>query len=450
MQENLLSQFFEKSPIPYAYQRIILDEKGTPCDYEIIDINEAMANLFGTRAEALEGKRFREMYPEKGAKMDKWVEICGDVALNNKTVEMEIHEQSLNRQLKVKMFTLEDGYFASIFTDPLQEETLGSEELVKMIEELKSANQKLQSLAVTDELTGLYNRHFLEQKIEKEMERADRYNETLSLVIFDLDHFKRVNDTYGHPVGDEVLKKSAFISGQLIRSSDMLIRFGGEEFVMIMPQTSANKAILVAEKLREALEKNVHPQADKVTASFGVAERFKGESFKSWYKKADEALYQAKNRGRNCVFCYTRETMPVASVNVLWQNEWASGNQIIDDQHRELLDVANGLIQLSLSQVPRETVLEQIERLLQHIKVHFDSEIRILQDKGYPEVKRHALIHKELLGKANSVKESYRKSELKPSAFFSYIVDDIVVGHMLAEDTRFFPYILNADGNRSS
>ncbi|MBP2642095.1 MAG: diguanylate cyclase and metal dependent phosphohydrolase [Firmicutes bacterium] len=165
----------------------------------------------------------------------------------------------------------------------------------------REKQKQIEYLSYHDQLTGLFNRRFLDMIIGREMERSDRYNEPLSMIVLDLDHFKKVNDTWGHPIGDEVLKQTAAIAGNIIRKSDILARLGGEEFVIVMPATTLGGAIILAEKLRETLDKNSHPLIGKYTASFGVAERVKFESFKHWYKRADGALYRAKARGRNQV-----------------------------------------------------------------------------------------------------------------------------------------------------
>jgi len=176
---------------------------------------------------------------------------------------------------------------------------------VKMLQlsmyEERNLRMLTEIMAITDELTGLYNRHFLEKSIESIITRSDRYNEPVTLAIFDLDHFKEINDTWGHPAGDIVLKQTALTAKKTIRSSDMLIRFGGEEFIVLMPHTETGGGTAVAEKMREAIEKNEHPGIGSVTASFGIAERKKDESFESWYVRADEALYHAKQSGRNNV-----------------------------------------------------------------------------------------------------------------------------------------------------
>lgn len=165
----------------------------------------------------------------------------------------------------------------------------------------KKAEEILRNAAIKDELTGLYNRYFLESILEKEIERSQRYEIPLSAALLDLDHFKNVNDKWGHPVGDSVLKFTADIVKHNIRKSDFPVRIGGEEFLILMPNTDFKGAFAAAEKIRQVLEKSAHPLIGNFTASFGVAQRNSGEQYADLYNRVDEALYKAKENGRNCV-----------------------------------------------------------------------------------------------------------------------------------------------------
>lgn len=161
--------------------------------------------------------------------------------------------------------------------------------------------EKLKDLAIRDELTMLYNRHYFETKIVDLMEHSDRYDEPLSFLIFDLDHFKNINDTFGHGVGDDVLKIVARSTERLVRDTDLIFRIGGEEFVILMPKTTIVGASLIAERLRAELENTCIPGIGRQTISIGVSERMKSESYKHWFNRTDEALYRAKQNGRNRV-----------------------------------------------------------------------------------------------------------------------------------------------------
>ncbi len=181
--------------------------------------------------------------------------------------------------------------------------------VIKGISDLKNAyfsyKQKLSNLAFKDKLTGLFNRRFFDKRIIEEWERARRYHRYLSLIMVDIDHFKLFNDTYGHQKGDEVLATVAGILQQNSRTNDIVSRYGGEEMVVILPETDMEKAALVAEKMRKALENGVIKQAGvKTTASFGIgAFSIENDTSEKILKSADEALYKAKENGRNRVEC---------------------------------------------------------------------------------------------------------------------------------------------------
>ena len=161
--------------------------------------------------------------------------------------------------------------------------------------------KRVEALSVTDRLTGLFNRLKLEEAFDSELERAKRYGHPLSVVLFDVDHFKQVNDSFGHQVGDEVLVSVAQLTKDNVRAIDVAGRWGGEEFLLLCPETELSGAMAMAEKLRSAIETFDFPAVGRITASFGVAEAKPDESEASLTHRADEALYQAKGSGRNRV-----------------------------------------------------------------------------------------------------------------------------------------------------
>lgn len=168
---------------------------------------------------------------------------------------------------------------------------------------LDRQNRVLAQLSATDPLTGVLNRRTLEDHLSIHMDEFVRYNACCSVVMVDIDHFKRVNDTYGHPVGDEVLVELAALLSQSLRTSDEVARYGGEEFVLILPHTEIDQASAVAERLRAAIEsEQFSSRRLAISASFGVAQTGAGEDrFDELLRRADSALYDAKNSGRNAV-----------------------------------------------------------------------------------------------------------------------------------------------------
>lgn len=162
-------------------------------------------------------------------------------------------------------------------------------------------HDKLAFQASHDALTKLLNRNVYDELVETEIARSERYKYEMSLILFDIDYFKRVNDTYGHDVGDQVLIELSQLVKKVIRKSDSLCRTGGEEFAIIAPETNLEQALFVAEKLRAAINQNRFSTVDRITVSFGLAELIHREGSMKLFRRADQALYKAKHKGRNRV-----------------------------------------------------------------------------------------------------------------------------------------------------
>lgn len=160
----------------------------------------------------------------------------------------------------------------------------------------------LQQRACTDALTGAANRQKLECDIEQMRNRVLRYGNSFSMVIFDIDHFKNVNDTFGHTAGDSVLIELTQIVQEQIRDVDFLYRYGGEEFVILLSDTDLAGATAAAEKIRQSIEAHTFRYVDSLTASFGASQYSPDESAEKFIKRADENLYHVKKSGRNGVF----------------------------------------------------------------------------------------------------------------------------------------------------
>jgi len=177
------------------------------------------------------------------------------------------------------------------------------------ITERKKTEAELKRLVITDDLTGIFNQRYFYTHLNKEVERAKRHERALSLLLIDIDKFKDFNDKYGHWEGDYVLKRLGDIFLKNVRDIDMPFRYGGEEFTVILPETSFEEAIFVAERIRKAVAQTVfypftlegQPEVVSKTVSIGVSEFHMDDTMKSFLKRADNAMYQAKKRGRNMV-----------------------------------------------------------------------------------------------------------------------------------------------------
>jgi diguanylate cyclase (GGDEF)-like protein len=173
----------------------------------------------------------------------------------------------------------------------------------------KEIESHLKHIATTDSLTKVYNRRHFYELASKELSRSIRTKIPLSVIMLDIDHFKKVNDSYGHLVGDQVLIRFVQICQQNLRTYDILCRYGGEEFAVLLPDTEINQAPIVAERLRKAIESTeliINSQSIFITASFGIANLDLDNelSLESILDRADQALYKSKQLGRNCIFSW--------------------------------------------------------------------------------------------------------------------------------------------------
>jgi diguanylate cyclase (GGDEF)-like protein len=159
----------------------------------------------------------------------------------------------------------------------------------------------LEKFATTDNLTGALNRTKFDVIIEREMEMVKRYNQSLAIIMFDVDHFKKINDQYGHVVGDAVLKAIADIVRENIRKTDYFIRWGGEEFMILSSGVNLDKEYKLAKKIRKVIEKHEFKNVGRITVSLGVVEFKDTDTENSFIKRADDAMYKAKEISRNRV-----------------------------------------------------------------------------------------------------------------------------------------------------
>ncbi len=169
---------------------------------------------------------------------------------------------------------------------------------------LEIKNRTLLKLGNIDYLTKINNRKSIEKLLIKELKKANRYNQKVSLILFDIDNFKNINDTYGHNIGDKVLKNIAKIVSSTIRETDYFGRWGGEEFIILSLETSLDNALIIAEKIRTNIYSYEFEEVGSVSCSIGVAEYINGDTYHTIVNSADSAMYEAKDSGKNRVVMY--------------------------------------------------------------------------------------------------------------------------------------------------
>lgn len=315
----------------------------------------------------------------------------------------------------------------------------------KQQQELENKNQLLEHMAFQDPLTSLYNRRRFQEVALNELEISiDKDN---CLVMLDLDHFKLINDKYGHASGDLVLKKTASLLKTNLRESDIIARWGGEEFLILLSNVGLERGTAIAEKLRKALVDHqmfLEGNIVTITASFGVAlvERNNKDPLESGINNADDALYLAKANGRNQVAIYDPErSKPLTKVMINWNKKMECGEHEIDRQHKRLVELAGEMVNTAPLDDSCQESAEKLEKLIEEFLQHCQYEEHILKEINYPLLNEHTAIHGRLAREMATMKEACCTGNATISSIFSYILDNIVIGHMMTEDAKFIPYI---------
>ena len=342
---------------------------------------------------------------------------------------------------------------------------LTSDKLRNEIEEISRQLLKQRELerdfahlnAITDSLTGLANRRRFDEGLNTEFYRLKRSGVPLSLIMIDIDHFKKYNDTYGHPAGDDCLKQVATAIKKLIgRSPDLVARYGGEEFAVILPETKRRGAQELAERIRQGVEALLIPHrtsttAPHVTISLGLATATTSTMAAPEHivALADEALYQAKQKGRNRL--ETAAETPATKkqdgsaehgfVHLVWRPTYESGNPTVDAQHRDLFANSNILLSALLEGRSKEGCSTLIDNLLQDITHHFQTEETFFRQNEYPFADDHCHCHRELLAQAKIIAAKYQGDELTLGDLFNFIAYDVIAKHMFIEDRKLFAFL---------
>jgi len=273
-------------------------------DSGIFDPEEFRVPVWWSAFEEAGGKGY--ILIEDYQSYEKAVESWKKIGLRSKLVAILGDKEpfgslSVGRVMSAKPFTEEDGKIlrslAFIFSFIVKEEI---------------EKKKLLEKAIRDHLTGLYNRLYLEEAGAREIDRAKRYGFPISMIMFDIDNFKQVNDTYGHQTGDRVLVKFASIINSNVRSTDMPVRYGGEEFIVLLPHTYPEEAVKVAERIRMEFEKflfRFDRDVIKLTVSAGISFCPSGEcNLNELIQMADKAMYEAKEKGKNRIEVFSYQT----------------------------------------------------------------------------------------------------------------------------------------------
>lgn len=298
---NALSNALQKSQTyikTIESQMILIDKNiiisSTDLDGKIIEVSNAFCKISGYTKDQLLGKTHR-IIRHTDMPTSKFIKLWETIT-NGESWQGEIK----NRKKDGSFYWVETMIY-SVYDE------LGQKYGYTAISHDITDKKRVEELSITDQLTHLYNRLYLENSFQKEIKRAKRYLHPFAVIMVDIDTFKEVNDTFGHDVGDNVLVGISKILQQNIRETDILGRWGGEEFLILCPHTDLSDAEILAQKLRFSIENFTFDEVGKKTCSFGISVfHLDDEGYKEVIKRSDEALYMAKKSGRNRVVVFDR------------------------------------------------------------------------------------------------------------------------------------------------
>lgn len=306
------------------------------------------------------------------------------------------------------------------------------------------SDERLRRLAMRDRLTGCWNRVRVEEIAEQEMARLARYGHPVSLLMIDLDHFKDVNDRHGHAAGDEMLRVFVDTALDRIRSTDVLGRWGGEEFVVILPSTGIVEARHIAERVRAAVAGRAFPGDLRLTVSVGVSVCRSTDTWADWLERADAALYRAKADGRDLVRVESMESWEEGRsengapfLRLVWRPEFECGEPCIDAAHRALFEAVNELLLSGADERDRGEISASVVPLLAALRAHFAEEVAIMRKRGYDLVDQHEAEHTVLLKRAEEMLRRFGEGTVGVKDLVNFVVFELVSRHMLIDDPRF-------------
>ncbi len=345
--------------------------------------------------------------------------------------------------------------------------TRQKEQLVLHVEELRSARDKMHRISITDELTGLYTRRFLFEWMEKQVAGFSRNTGQFSCLMLDIDFFKKINDSFGHAAGDDVIRRVADVIRAAARDSDIVGRYGGEEFVILLPNTSLDGAVLLAEKVRAAVEDNIK-QPRQVTASLGVASlecreitsqrQNATEIISTLLGTADQALYRAKEKGRNRC---EASAQPITTTHIdlslpkgrelptiTWNDNFTLGVPEMDQQHQGLLDLINSLHRVVMrdDDIHRlaEAKAQTIDALIEYCRRHFESEEEFMGSIGFPYLDDHRKEHQAFITKVLEYRDEPMTAYAVHASEVIKLMSDWLYDHVINKDKKYAEFAAGA------
>ena len=410
----------------------LVDEEG-----RFVEVNAKLAEVFGIGKDELAGMRVEELRVPEG---DAPAQIPEENLFSSNHPPAVFEKRFLTRQGGI-VWT--EFSFARLHGKT--DQAAGFVASFHDITDRKLLQIALEQQASLDPLTRALNRVRFEESATIEMLRSGRAGYKMSLVMADMDHFKSINDTLGHAAGDAALKAFGEVARSCLRATDLFGRWGGEEFLMLLPDTGPTGAKRLSERIRGRLEKFAFPKRMRVTVSLGVAGRRSGESFAAMLERADAAMYAAKQGGRNRVVADAEDLRREAErkadragiLGLSWESRGSQGAARADAEHSPLFESANRLLAMMGEDEEGAQIIPQIDDVLAHVAEHLMHEEQMMKANGLKEYEAHRQDHRALLAQASDLADRVRLKKATAGAFLGFVIHDVVARHIIETDRKY-------------
>lgn len=427
LRKQLLYDFFKKSPLAFSYHRVIRDKLGFPCDYEFLGINDALEALTGLKASTLVGHRYNQLFPASDGDAPGWRDVYQDAIVHRKIVITNRYHRTIEKWLTVTVYAIDDEHCACFYTLA------------------PNPNQPLRfppnssDFFVIDHMNGMTSKPAFDKRIDEEIDRSNRYDEPLSLLLLEAVPQSGTNAAGNRDVLLDSMKQTVEICLSLIRKYDVMTRENEFQFTLLMPKTNTKGAMIVTQRILNTLKSQMPPLTESVSTHFAICERISNESYADWQLRASESLESSRKMAPNEIVIADKEIHDASPMKLTWHNDWNSRNYQIDFQHRELVELSNQLLKMMDSGDTVDVMTNLLDRTIDHLVHHFNYEEQLLSRCQYPDLEKFTKIHKNLIGKAFSLKDAFVRGEINPGEYFAFLVADVINGHLLSEDVAFFP-----------
>lgn len=370
--------------------------------------------------------------------IDSFIEINCNIKCKN-GLELII-KWSINKYKGYMYFT---GVDVTEYFKKEEELSKQNENLYFINDKLSKINSELKEENIKDSLTGVYNRKYFDIVMDYEFKCIEESNTPLSLVICDIDNFKKINDVYGHPAGDWVLTYYSKLMKNSLKDKIKIFRIGGEEFALVFSGYTSHEAKEKVEYLLDEIRKHPNDICGVVTFSFGISEYFEDDTFEELYKRVDKALYYAKKTGKNRVVLFSEIKLP-KDYELKFKDDYNTNIIKIDENHRIIFNYLNEFLKLTSNMADKNQIIEIADKIYNIFNLHYvEVKSKFRKNESNPYLYSYDIDYKKIVQRYEFLRKKYLENKILENMFYLFVYDDIVMDYILDRDYKLFSYLSN-------